>query len=398
MEPPRFRPLGRAMEPDGRIGVLHVISGLGLGGAERMLLWSARYHDRSLVRMGVVSLMSGGEIAGEIRREDVQVYELGQGRGRLSVSSFSKLMEIIREFKPHILQGHMYHSNLLVRIAGALKFRTAVLSTRHIDIAPPFRRFMNAATGILNDGTLVFSPKVFNEEKRENLFRRPVQLVQYGIEIPDRPEMEKEPGKKSATGGRNVLREELNIPADAFVWTAVGRLTEQKGFTFLLDAFSRVLNAGDDPFLLIIGDGEDRRALENRARQLEMDHRVIFCGFRTDAADFLGISDAFVLSSLWEGGPLVILEAMAAGLPVVSTRVGDAPCMVEEGKTGVLVDPGDAGQLADAMSLVQGMGSGMRDWGKDGRRRVKDLYDFRRTQREMETYYQKLAGVGPAVQ
>ena len=188
------------------------------------------------------------------------------------------------------------------------------------------------------------------------------------------------------------MKEGLDIPPDAFVWAAMGRLTRQKGFVYLIDAFSRVHDAAGDSFLIIVGDGEDRMMLEGWAMDRGIGHRVIFTGARTDTLAILGISDAFVLSSLWEGGPLVVLEAMAANLPVVSTRVGDAPSMVEEGETGTLVDPGDAGQLADAMCRVQDMGPGIRDWGLSGRRRVEEHYDFRRVQREMETYYQELAG------
>ena len=106
----------------------------------------------------------------------------------------------------------------------------------------------------------------------------------------------------------------------------------------------------------------------------------------------MSCSDAFVLSSLWEGGPLVILEAMAAGLPVVSTRVGDAPSMVLEGETGLLVDAGDARQLATAMNRLQSMGPEARVWGLKGRARVEEFFDFRRVQREMEDYYRELAG------
>ena len=380
------------METDGRIGVLHVISGLGLGGAERMLLWSARYHDRNLVRMGVVSLMSGGELANDIRREQVEVYELGQGRGSLSLLSFTRLMTIVREFRPRVIQGHMYHSNLLVRLAGVLGRQTAVLSTRHIDHAPLVRRLINGVTGILNDGTLVFSRRILDEERRENLFRRPVRLVQYGIEIPTLADGDEGSGNGKENAPGSDLKEGLDIPPDAFVWAAMGRLTRQKGFVYLIDAFSRVHDAAGDSFLIIVGDGEDRRMLEGRAMDRGIGHRVIFTGARTDTLAILGISDAFVLSSLWEGGPLVVLEAMAANLPVVSTRVGDAPSMVEEGETGTLVDPGDAGQLADAMCRVQDMGPGIRDWGLSGRRRVEEHYDFRRVQREMETYYQELAG------
>jgi glycosyltransferase involved in cell wall biosynthesis len=380
------------MEADGRIGVLHVISGLGLGGAERMLLWSARYHDRRLVRMGVVSLMSGGELAEEIRSEGVEVHELGQERGQFSVSSFTRLMTIIKEFGPQVLQGHMYHSNILVRIAGTPAKGTAIISTRHIDHEPPGRRFINRATGWLNDGTLVFSRRVLAEEKKENLFRRPVRLVQYGIEIPHPAEAGKGSEDRLEEEGPGRLRKELNIPRDAFVWAAVGRLTRQKGFAFLIDAFSEIEDSGGDSFLLIVGDGEDRPMLEDRAAERGVGKRVIFSGFRSDAMPLLDISDAFVLSSLWEGGPLVILEAMAAGLPVVSTRVGDVPSMVEEGKSGILVDPGDARQLADAMYRVQGMGPDAREWGCSGRRRVEEYYDFRRVQREMETFYKELAG------
>jgi glycosyltransferase involved in cell wall biosynthesis len=383
--------MGREMETDSRIAVLHVISGLGLGGAERMLLWSARYHDRDLVKMGVVSLMSGGELADEIRKENVEVHELGQRRGKLSIKPLLRLLAITTQFRPHILQGHMYHSNLLVRIVGAVKRPTIVLSTRHIDHAPPLRRIINGASGFLNDSTLVFSTKVLHEEQRENLFRRSVKLVPYGIEIIDRSEMDDLSEIIGEGDRRSLLREEMKIPPEAFVWIAVGRLTKQKGLVHLIDAFSKVSNTSAGSFLIIVGDGEDRRLLEGRAKETGVSSRVHFCGSKTDTARYFAISDAFVLSSLWEGGPLVILEAMAAELPIVSTSVGDVRSMVEEGKNGILIEPGDVGQLADAMNKVQAMErSAVRDWGLCGRRKVEEYYDFRCTQRKMEQFYDEL--------
>jgi glycosyltransferase involved in cell wall biosynthesis len=371
------------VEPDSRIGVLHVISGLGLGGAERMLLWSARYHNRDVIRMGVVSLMSGGELAGLIRKEGVDVYELGQERGRFSVRSYIRFLAIVRAFRPRILQGHMYHSNLLVRVAGSLRRRTAVLSTRHIDVAPPARRFINGVTGFLNASTLVYSQRVAEMERKENFFRRPIKLVQYGIDV------------KTAAGGPGLkaeVREEMGLLADDFVWLAVGRLTRQKGFGDLIRAHSINVRRDREAVLVIVGDGPEMPSLRRLTEKYGIGQYVVFAGERDDAARIMAAFDAFVLSSLWEGGPLVIMEAMAAGLPVVATRVGDAPAMVKEGETGTLVDPGDPEQLAGAMDRVRSMGPDARNWGLAGRRRAAELYDFRRVQKETEDFYQVLAG------
>jgi glycosyltransferase involved in cell wall biosynthesis len=352
-----------------------------------MILWSARYHDRERFRMGVVSLMSGGEMADEIRREGVQVHELAQARGRFTPSSFVRFMKVVNMFDPQILQGHMFHSNILVRLAGSLRRRTGVLSTRHIDLTGPARRFLNSATGFLNDGTLVFSPRVLEAEERENILRRPVRLIRYGIEIP--------PGEDGAGQGgepaREGIRAELGIGPDVFVWAAVGRLTRQKGFTDLIEAFAALKGSGDSPVLLIVGDGEDREMLGTMARARGVGPRVIFTGSRRDIDELLRASDAFALSSLWEGGPLVILEAMAAGLPVVATRVGDAPDMVLEGRTGIIVDPGDPRQLTEAMDRVMAGGEDMHVWGQRARQRVGSDYDFRRLQGQMEDYYLELA-------
>jgi glycosyltransferase involved in cell wall biosynthesis len=176
---------------------------------------------------------------------------------------------------------------------------------------------------------------------------------------------------------------------------AVGRLTRQKGFDILIEAFSNLrMESEMTPVLLFVGDGEERGSLEAQASGMVEEGFVRFLGQRDDVANLLGASDAFVLSSLWEGGPLVVLEAMAAGVPVVATRVGDASNMVVEGETGVLVQPGDVADLAGAMRKVMEQGQEASQWGLRGKERVESKYNYGRTQRSMEEFYRSLARPG----
>jgi glycosyltransferase involved in cell wall biosynthesis len=337
--------------------------------------------------MCVVSLMTGGALADAIRAEGVEVVELGQRKGRLSPRGFNRLVKVVKSFRPAFIQGHLFHSNILARIIVPFVPGSRALSTRHNQKDSPARVLAYTLTSPLGAGTIVFSRAVLDHARSDNLARRPIELLPYGIEL------------GQIVASQSTTRRGLGLPEDIFIWIAVGRLTRQKGFDILLEAFARMKNRAEKgSILLIVGAGEENEALIRQASSSAAKSRIRFLGRRTDVPSLLAASDAFVLSSRWEGGPLVVLEAMAAGLPVVSTRVGDAPFMVQEGETGILVDQGDAGQLADAMDQVQGMGEDAERWGLKGRRRVEVLYDFRRTQKEMEIFYKKLAGDREPVQ
>ena len=128
----------------------------------------------------------------------------------------------------------------------------------------------------------------------------------------------------------------------------VARLDVQKGQGYLLQAAARVPGA----VFLLVGDGPDRATLEAQARELRLGNRAVFLGHRRDIPDLLARCDLFVLPSLWEGLPLSILEAMAAGKPVIATSVGGTPEAITQGETGLLVPPADPGALAAAIQAV----------------------------------------------
>jgi glycosyltransferase involved in cell wall biosynthesis len=145
----------------------------------------------------------------------------------------------------------------------------------------------------------------------------------------------------------------LGIPVDASVVGTVGRLTEQKGYRFLLQAISLILREREDIYFLIIGEGDLGANLEAQAKRLKIEDHVIFTGPRPDVEELLGVMDLFVNSSLWEGLPTVILESMAARVPVVATRVSGNVELIEHEKTGLLVPPAEAAALSAA--ILQGL-------------------------------------------
>lgn len=145
----------------------------------------------------------------------------------------------------------------------------------------------------------------------------------------------------------------LGIPADASVVGTVGRLTEQKGYRFFLQAISLILQEREDVYFLIIGEGELRPNLEAQAKKLKIEERVLFTGPRPDVEELLAIMDLFVNSSLWEGLPTVILESMAARVPVVAARVSGNVELIDHEKTGLLVPAGEAAALRAA--ILQGL-------------------------------------------
>jgi glycosyltransferase involved in cell wall biosynthesis len=235
-------------------------------------------------------------------------------------------------------------------------------------------------TDRLSAGTIVFSDPVRRHVLKDSRVGGEVRLISYGIE------------SESTAKDRETVRKELGLDPDAWVWITVGRLTEQKGLDLLIEAFSEAGKRVSAPlFLLIVGGGEDRPILEAQATRCARDGEVVFLGERDDVADLLAASDAFVLSSRWEGGPLVVLEAMAAALPVVATRVGDVDRMVVDGVTGLVVDPGSIQELTEAMIRVMGLGAEAPQWGANGNKRILASYNFSRTQRQVENFYQEIA-------
>ena len=190
-------------------------------------------------------------------------------------------------------------------------------------------------------------------------------------------------------------RERLGLSPENFVVGSIGRLAAPKDFETLLRAFHANASRIPSGVLLIAGDGPERSALEQVARELGLAARVRFLGARQDIPEILAALDVFVLSSRSEGFSNVILEAMASGLPVVATDVGDNARLVVPDETGILVPPGDRPQTADALLGLYRDHALRRRLGADARRRASETFSLARMVGRYEALFSEVLQLGP---
>ncbi len=191
------------------------------------------------------------------------------------------------------------------------------------------------------------------------------------------------------------VRRELNVPRDAFVVLFVGRLVPIKNLPLLMEGFARAVHQNARLHLLLCGEGQLRAPLERRVERLGLRDRVHWAGYvpHQDLAAYYRASDALAITSAYDNFPFVVLEAMAAGLPVVGTRVGGIPLQVDEGATGLLVRPGDADELARVFTaLAQDRGRASR-MGEAARDRVRTEFSWSRSARRLYQVYERALGV-----
>jgi glycosyltransferase involved in cell wall biosynthesis len=194
-----------------------------------------------------------------------------------------------------------------------------------------FRREMGVSTGIV---------ETLNRRPLAGLLRKPALCIHNAVDLERFSNVKIDAAAK---------REVLGLPVDVPIIGTVGRLTRQKGYSFLIDAASRVLADLPEARFIIVGDGEDASAFHSQAARLGITDRVLFTGPRTDVEELLAIFSLFVSSSLWEGLPTVIMESMAAGVPVVATDIPGTRELAVNNAIGWLVPPGNEQALGTAI-------------------------------------------------
>jgi glycosyltransferase involved in cell wall biosynthesis len=182
----------------------------------------------------------------------------------------------------------------------------------------------------------------------------------------------------------------FSLAEDARIVLAAGRLHEQKGYRYLLQAMARVQKEIPAVKLILAGEGDDENKLKNLAKVLDLTEHIVFAGVQTDIGTILNRAECVVLSSLWEGMPNVLLESMAAGKPVVATAVGGVPEIVVDGETGILVPPRDSGALANGIISLLRDSAHAAQMGRAGKARVEKAFTIAHTIQETDKLYREL--------
>jgi glycosyltransferase involved in cell wall biosynthesis len=339
---------------------------LGMGGADRQVLHLARALLAHDYEVHLVSMTPLEEMGLQALTEGLPIVSLEMKRGQADRRAFQQLVRLLQSWKPHLLTSFMYHANLLGRLAGRWAgVPLIVTSIRSEQTGSAARDWLMRSTNWMDQCCTTNSEQVASSLATRGLLRRDkVKVIPNGVDVD---------AFASAPELRCKIREDLKLAPSEFVWLAVGRLLPQKDYPTLLTAFQPLAGAGAR--LLIAGRGPLLESLQQQVQQLGTSSEVTFLGVRDDVPELLAAADGFVLSSAWEGMPNVVMEALAAGKPVVATHVGGVGELVENEESGFLVPPRDSDALSQAMRrLMMLTGEQRQQMGMRGRDQVIAKY------------------------
>ena len=342
---------------------------LSPGGTERLVIEICR-HLVGTVESVVCCLDQPGAWADEVAKLNIPVVSLSRAPG-FHPSLAARLAHVISEHEIDVVHCHHYSPYVYGLLATALRPRVKLVFTEHGRLsngAPSLkRRLVNPLLSLWPGRVCAVSNDLKQFMVAEGFPERKVEVVYNGID----------PGERPRSAQCVAAREALGIRKDAFVVGTVGRLDPVKNLHALLRAHAVVNAHHPDAQVVVVGEGPERASLEDEARRLGIAHAVTFAGHRSDVRLLMSGFDVYVNSSSYEGVSLTILEAMAATLPVVATRVGGNPEVVINHETGLLVE-GHARALADAVLALASDARGRHTMGEAGRWRVKRHFSLDR--------------------
>lgn len=350
----------------GPLAVSHVVLSLDVGGLERVVLDLVREGVRGGQRVSVVCLERLGRLADEVEAMGATVACLNKRAGLRPATTLG-LRSVLRRLRPDVIHTHQLGALFYAALATA----TPAVHTEHgrASLERPRRRALARLSAWRASRFVCVSQDLGDEYRARGLVSPgKLRVISNGIDM------------QRFRGGflRGHAKRDLGLPPGDPVVGTVGRLDEIKRQDLLIRAFASSLESVPRARLLLVGDGPARDELRRLAGDLGVADRVHFVGYLPDPAPCLRAMDLFALTSRSEGMPLAVLEAWAAGLPVVATRVGGLAEMTAGRPAAALVEPGDVGAIRDAITGLLRDADAAKALGEAGRRRVAEAYSLER--------------------
>jgi L-malate glycosyltransferase len=360
-----------------RFRVALLTTSVDFGGIERVLLNLLQYMDPAVELVPIVFTRTDTRETSffdrlrslGIQHETLYVNSIRPYAVVNPLANLWQLLTLLRRQKIDLVHSHGYRADVFALAAGKW-CRLPLVSTCHgfVGIDRRLRLYNALDTRVLRRFAQVIavSDRMKDDLVAAGLDARKIQVITNAV-----PEM----SEGELTPARQQARTRAGICEHEFVFGYVGRLSEEKGTQFLLDAAARLAATTDRFRIIVVGDGPERVRLEAMARGLGLSDRVIFAGFHSDTAPWYAAMDAFVLPSLTEGTPMALLEAMAHRLPVIASAVGGVPAMLSDSDNGLLVPPADVAALAMAMEKLTSTPSLRKTLAEGGVRAIRRHYD-----------------------
>lgn len=348
--------------------------------------------ERNLLDIGFYFKKRGWDVKavipheGSIRKELKNVsisFEVVPMPSYLAFSSILKLKKIFNDFQPRIIHAHGTRAALFARVANAGRFPCiyTLHGIHYLHYSNIFKKWLyiwgERFLKTLTSKFICVSQYDFNEGRKS------------GVIDPERTAVIYNGVRNFSFPSREEARKELALDKDILVLN-IGRLHIQKGHMFLIEGAKKVLERKSNVKFWIVGEGEEREKLSEEMRKEGLQGKVSLLGYREDIPNLLAAADIFVLSSLWEGFPYTVLEAMSVGLPVVSTDVGGVAEAVEDEQTGLLVPPKEPRLLADALLYLIDHPERRKKMGEKGRERVRKKFSLEKMLSQIEKVYDEV--------
>lgn len=374
---------------DERVRVLYLTSSMGMGGADKQITLLARGFDGSAVETRIACLRPLGPMGRTVQDSGVPIESLNIERKAELAYELPRLLRSLRAYDPDIVHGHMYHANVLARALAPL-VGAASISTVHsthetrdpslpeVTLRERIYRYSDRASDLT---TFVSDASKRRYVAIDAVSPERAATVHNGI---DTEEFRHDPEQ------RTRIRSE-NGAGGRFVWLAVGRFVEAKDYPTMIEAFDAASTANAE--LWILGHGRLEGELAELIERNGLEGEVRLLGTTRDVSAYMSAADGFVLSSAWEGFGIVVAEAMACELPVVSTRCGGPEEIVLDGETGFLCKVRDPADLAGKLDAMMGLEDRRRArMGRAGRRRVREEFGMERVLDDWAAIYSRFNG------
>ncbi len=369
---------------DGPVHVCHIFPSLPLHGAENHFLKLCRNLDPAKVRTTILVIQSRGELAPDFEALGIPVVLIPK-RSRYDVSIVPRIRKYLKEGAFDLVHTHLFTANFWGRL-GALGLPPVLVSSAHNVVAkdrPLLARIENLLDRTLTlatDAVFCVTGQVAQSMRLDaGLPRSKLVPIENGLSLP-------EPSGQS----KKAIRLALGFPDDRYLIAIVGRFSTQKNHLGFLEALETVALSHPEVLVFFAGEGELEEKIRHEVLCRGLSDHVCFLGLRRDIPRILEALDLLALPSLWEGLPNVMLEAMAAGVPVVATRVGGVPDVLADGETGILCEPSVPSIAAGLLRALDHPDEAAR-MAKAARDLIRERFDINNTARRYTGFYRTLA-------